>query len=298
MVIPMISVHFVDGLGWTAGAVGLVLAARQLFQQGLTPLSGVLADRLGAKPLIAIGMIVRAVGFAAMGFAETYELLMISAIVAALGGALFESPRSAAVVALTDESERSTYFAKTGVVAGLGITAGTQLGALLLGVDFRLVSLVAAASYVLILVMILIWLPAVRVADKGGPLPRFAPGLPRSHLSLVHRLHGRALVHVGPVLDYVAAGGGRHFRQRQRRGLGLRGQLRRRGRSRLPDASPRRTTVWGAPGAHRGCGVDGGGIDLHRFLAGHYQFARRGLCLLPGDRAGSTDRAGGGLGAR
>ncbi len=170
MVIPMISVHFVDGLGWTAAAVGLVLAARQLFQQGLTPLSGVLADRLGAKPLIAIGMIVRAVGFAAMGFAETYELLMLSAIIAAIGGALFESPRSAAVVALTDEAERSTYFAKTGVVAGLGITAGTQLGALLLGVDFRLVSLVAAASYVLILAMILVWLPPVRVADKGGPL--------------------------------------------------------------------------------------------------------------------------------
>ena len=72
---------------------------------------------------------------------------MLSAIVAAMGGALFESPRSAAVVALTDEAERSSYFAKTGVVAGLGITAGTQLGALLLGVDFRLVSLVAAASY-------------------------------------------------------------------------------------------------------------------------------------------------------
>jgi DHA1 family multidrug resistance protein-like MFS transporter len=170
MVIPMISVHFVDGLGWTAGAIGLVLAVRQLFQQGLTPLSGVLADRLGAKPLIAIGMVVRAVGFAAMGFAGTYELLMASAIVAAIGGALFESPRSAAVVALTDEAERSAYFAKTGVVAGLGITAGTQIGALLLGVDFRLVSLVAAASYVLILAMILLWLPPVRVADKGGPL--------------------------------------------------------------------------------------------------------------------------------
>jgi MFS transporter, DHA1 family, multidrug resistance protein len=170
MVIPMISVHYVDGLGWTAGAVGLVLAARQFFQQGLTPLSGALADRLGAKPLIVIGMFVRAVGFAAMGFAGTYALLMAAAIVSAVGGALFESPRSAAVVALTDESERSAYFAKTGVVAGLGITAGTQLGALLLGVDFRFVALVAAASYVLILAMVVIWLPPVRVAEKGGPL--------------------------------------------------------------------------------------------------------------------------------
>jgi MFS transporter, DHA1 family, multidrug resistance protein len=163
MVIPMISVHYVDGLGWAAGAIGLVLAARQFFQQGLTPFSGVLADRFGAKPLIAIGMLVRAVAFAG-----TYGLLMTAAIVSAVGGALFESPRSAAVAALTDEGERSSYFAKTGVVAGLGITAGTQLGALLLGVDFRLVALVSAASYVLIFVMIMLWLPAVQVAEKGG----------------------------------------------------------------------------------------------------------------------------------
>jgi DHA1 family multidrug resistance protein-like MFS transporter len=169
MVIPMLSVHFVDGLGWTAGAIGLVLAARQFFQQGLTPFSGVLADRFGAKPLIALGMLVRAVGFAAMAFAGTYGLLMAAAIVSAIGGALFESPRSAAVAALTDESDRASYFAKTGVVGGLGITAGTQLGALLLGVDFRLVVLVSAATYVLIFVVTLLWLPPVQVAEKGGP---------------------------------------------------------------------------------------------------------------------------------
>jgi DHA1 family multidrug resistance protein-like MFS transporter len=168
MVIPMISVHYVDGLGWTAGAVGLVLAARQFFQQGLTPFSGVLADRFGAKPLIAIGMLIRTVGFVAMAFAGTFALLMLSVIVSAIGGALFESPRSAAVAALTDEQSRPDYFAKTGVVAGLGITAGTQLGALLLGVNFQLVSLIGAACYALILLMILLWLPAVQVAEKGG----------------------------------------------------------------------------------------------------------------------------------
>ena len=168
MVIPMISVHYVDGLGWTAAAVGLVLAARLFFQQGLTPLSGILADRVGAKPLIALGMLVRAFGFGAMAFATTYGLLMVAAIVSAIGGALFESPRTAAVAALTDEADRSSYFAKTGVVAGLGITVGTQLGALLLALDFRLVALVSAASYVVILLMILVWLPPVRVAEPGG----------------------------------------------------------------------------------------------------------------------------------
>jgi DHA1 family multidrug resistance protein-like MFS transporter len=164
----MIAVHYVDGLGWTAAAIGLILAARQFFQQGLTPLSGILADRFGAKPLMALGMLVRAVGFGAMAFASTYALLLIATIVSAIGGALFESPRTAAVAALTSEEDRSSYFAKTGVVAGLGITAGTQLGALLLGVDFSLVALVSAACYLVILAMILVWLPAVQVAEPGG----------------------------------------------------------------------------------------------------------------------------------
>jgi DHA1 family multidrug resistance protein-like MFS transporter len=168
MVIPMISVHYVDGLGWTAGAIGLVLAVRQFLQQGLTPFSGVLADRFGAKPLIAIGTLVRAAGFGAMAFASTYPALMATAIVAAVGGALFESPRAAAVAALSDECERASYFAKTGVVAGLGITAGTQLGALLLGFDFRYVALAGGVCYILLFLMILLWLPAVQVAEKGG----------------------------------------------------------------------------------------------------------------------------------
>ena len=52
MVIPMLSVYYVDGLGWTAGAIGLVLAARQFFQQGLTPFSGLLADRSDKRRLL------------------------------------------------------------------------------------------------------------------------------------------------------------------------------------------------------------------------------------------------------
>jgi DHA1 family multidrug resistance protein-like MFS transporter len=194
LIIPMISVHYVDGLGWTAGAIGLVLAMRQFLQQGLTPFSGALADRFGAKPLIAIGMLVRAIGFGAMAFASNYPLLMATAIVSALGGALFESPRAAAIAALTEERERPSYYAKTGVVGGLGITAGTQLGALLLGFDFAYVALASAISYLLLLAMILLWLPAVQVAEKGGAFR----GL---HLAF----------HDRPFLSYLGFVSGHHF---------------------------------------------------------------------------------------
>lgn len=168
LIIPMISVHYVDQLGWSAASIGLVLAARQFLQQGLTPFSGALADRFGAKPLIVLGMAVRAVGFAGMGFAATYPILMTTAIVSAIGGALFESPRAAAIASLAREEERAAYYAKTGVMGGLGITFGTQVGALLLGFDFRYVALAAACSYIILLILIVVGLPAVKVAEEGG----------------------------------------------------------------------------------------------------------------------------------
>src|SRR5690242_4121768 len=62
MVVPLISVHYVDGLGWAAASIGLVLAVRQLTQQGLTMFGGVLADQVGPKMLICSGLAVRIAG--------------------------------------------------------------------------------------------------------------------------------------------------------------------------------------------------------------------------------------------
>lgn len=170
MVIPLIAVHYVDGLGWAAATVGLVLAIRQMVQQGLTLFGGMLADRLGAKGLICIGMLIRAIGFAWMAWADTVPLLMITAILAALGGALFESPRSAAIAALTDEQNRARYYSLLGVIGGLGMTIGPLVGAMLLRVDFSLAALGAAASFLLTFLITLVLLPPVQVATERHSL--------------------------------------------------------------------------------------------------------------------------------
>lgn len=171
VVVPLVSVHYVDGLGWAAGAVGVVLAARQFTQQGVTVASGVLADRIGAKRPIAAGMLLRAAGFAAMAFADSYELLLGAMLLAALGGALFESPKAAAIAALAPEAARARFYAQAGVASGLGITLGTQAGALLIRADFALLSVVGAACYGLMFGLVVWALPDVRVAQgEAGAL--------------------------------------------------------------------------------------------------------------------------------
>lgn len=66
VVFPLISIRFVDQMGWAALMVGIALGLRQLVQQGLGIFGGAIADRFGAKPMIVTGMLMRAGGFAAM----------------------------------------------------------------------------------------------------------------------------------------------------------------------------------------------------------------------------------------
>jgi MFS transporter, DHA1 family, multidrug resistance protein len=166
MVIPLISVHYVEDLGWPAASIGLVLAVRQLTQQGLTLPGGMLADRVGAKSLICVGMLIRACGFASMAWATSFPLLLASATLAALGGSLFESPRSAAIAALTTPANRARYYSIVGVVGSMGMTLGPLIGALLLKFDFSVVALASASCYVLTFALTMVLMPAVRVASE------------------------------------------------------------------------------------------------------------------------------------
>jgi MFS transporter, DHA1 family, multidrug resistance protein len=164
MVMPLISVHYVKGLGWTASLIGIVLALRQLSQQGLTIFSGALADRFGAKGLILLGLVIRAVGFISMAWAETLPLLLLSAFLSGLGGALFESPKSAAMAALSDEASRRRMFAVQGVSGNLGMALGILAGSFLIKASFDMVAVVSGSCYLLIFVMTVFFLPEVKVA--------------------------------------------------------------------------------------------------------------------------------------
>ncbi len=57
VVFPLISIRFVDSLGWAALMVGIALGLRQLVQQGLGIFGAPIADRLGARPMIVTGML-------------------------------------------------------------------------------------------------------------------------------------------------------------------------------------------------------------------------------------------------
>lgn len=161
-VIPLVTVHFVGELGWAAASVGLVLGLRQLTQQGLTVFGGAWADRIGPKPLILAGCLIRTLGFVWMGFAETLPVLLAASVLAGLGGGLFDAPKSAAITAVTRPEHRTRMFSLASISGNLGMVTGPLIGAALLGLGFRTAALAAGSVYLVAAAVLAATLPHMK----------------------------------------------------------------------------------------------------------------------------------------
>ncbi|MFC9393686.1 MFS transporter [Streptomyces sp. NPDC057027] len=147
MLMPYLAAHLADGLGMAAWAVGLVLGARNLSQQGMFLVGGALADRLGFKPLIVAGCALRTVGFGALAFAQSLPMLIAASLATGLAGALFNPAVRACLAAEAGEERRVEAFALFNAYYQAGILLGPLVGVALTGVSFRLTCVVAAVLF-------------------------------------------------------------------------------------------------------------------------------------------------------
>jgi len=170
VVFPLISIRFVDQMGWAALMVGIALGLRQLVQQGLGVFGGAIADRFGAKPMIVTGMLLRAAGFATMGIAHDPWLLWFSCFLSGIGGTLFDPPRTALVVKLIRPQQRGRFFSLLMMQDSAGAVVGALLGSWLLQYDFRLVCATGAALFILCAGFNAWLLPAWKLSTVKAPV--------------------------------------------------------------------------------------------------------------------------------
>ncbi|HEY0208677.1 multidrug efflux MFS transporter MdtH [Acerihabitans sp.] len=170
VVFPLISIRFVDQLGWAALLVGIALGLRQLVQQGLGIFGGAIADRLGAKPMIITGMLLRALGFALMAVADQPWILWLSCLLSGLGGTLFDPPRTALVVKLTRPHERGRFFSLLMMQDSACSVIGALIGSWLLKYNFHLVCWAGALMFILAALFNAWWLPAYRISSVRAPM--------------------------------------------------------------------------------------------------------------------------------
>ncbi len=168
MLLPFLAAYMSDNLGYGAATIGLVLGVRNLSQQGMFLVGGTAADRLGCRPMIIVGCALRVVSFALFGLVTSLPGLFAAAVLTGLAGALF-NPAVRTYLMHEAGDRRAEVFAVFNVFAHAGTLVGPLLGAALLTVDFRMVSVVACIAFTVLTVAQILVLPRrdVEPQQKG-----------------------------------------------------------------------------------------------------------------------------------
>lgn len=170
VVFPLISIYFVEQLGWAAFLVGFALGLRQFIQQGLGIFGGAFADKLGAKPMIVSGLFMRTLGFIIMSIADTPILLCVSCILSALGGTLFDPPRTALVIKLVRPWELSRFYSILMVEDSICAIIGIILGTWLLQYNFKFICFTGAVLFFIAGIFNAWQLPAYKISSSRNSL--------------------------------------------------------------------------------------------------------------------------------
>lgn len=158
MLMPYLAGYLAGPLGLAAWAVGLVLGVRNFSQQGMFIVGGTLADRLGYKPLIVAGCLLRTAGFGLLVFAHSLPAVLIASAATGFAGALF-NPAVRAYLAADAGERRVEAFALFNVFYQAGILAGPLVGLVFMAVDFRLTAAIAATVFAVLTIAQLFALP-------------------------------------------------------------------------------------------------------------------------------------------
>jgi DHA1 family tetracycline resistance protein-like MFS transporter len=168
IVVPFLPM-FAERMHVGAFGIGLVLSIYSLTQFLCAPVLGRISDHVGRRPIIMLGLLGSAVGYAIYGFAASFAWLLFSRAIHGACAATV-STAQAYVADTTDESNRAQGMGMIGAAFGLGFVLGPAIGGLLGRTSLRTPVFFAAALTFANLIFAAMRLPESHQPDLNARL--------------------------------------------------------------------------------------------------------------------------------
>ncbi len=167
IVIPILPLYAQRGFGASDFTVGLLVASFSLMQLLFTPLWGRWSDRIGRRPVLAVGLVFTVIGYVLFGLAGSLFMLFASRMLAGIGGSNI-SAAQAYIADVTPVHERAKGMGLIGAAFGLGFVFGPVIGGLLSVYGYEVPGLAAAGLSFIALLLTLTILPEPAVHSADG----------------------------------------------------------------------------------------------------------------------------------
>jgi DHA1 family multidrug resistance protein-like MFS transporter len=167
MVIPIFP-FYIDNLGAGGLELGFLVATSALLEFIFGPLWGNVSDRIGRKPVLAIGMLGYALSTFLFGISTELWMLFASRAMSGILSAATITTALAYVSDTTSEKERGEGMGKLGAAMALGVIIGPGLGGWLARESLSTPFFVASGLAVISLLLILFILPETLPVEVRG----------------------------------------------------------------------------------------------------------------------------------
>ncbi len=158
VLIPILPTFTKNELHAPESFVGIAIAMYSLVQFLFNPLFGTLSDRHGRRKIILVTLFLNALGYVIFAYAHNFGMLLLSRIIAGLGGSSI-GVAQAYISDVTTKEERSKGMGLIGVAFGLGFVFGPIIGGFLSKYGYQITGFVSAGFSLIALIFSFFYLP-------------------------------------------------------------------------------------------------------------------------------------------
>lgn len=169
ILIPILPTFSTKLLGVDETAIGIAIAIYSLTQFFFNPILGQFSDKYGRKPVIVLTLLLNATGYLIFAFTKTYLVLLLSRIIAGIGGSSI-GVAQAYIADVTPREKRSKGMGLIGAAFGLGFVFGPMMGGYLSKFSYMVTGFGSASFSLLAFTLTLIFLPESNLNRKQASL--------------------------------------------------------------------------------------------------------------------------------
>lgn len=158
LLIPILPAFGLKVLNIDEASIGIVISAYSFIQFIFNPIFGRISDKRGRKPVIVICLLLNSAGYLLFSITDSYLLLLLSRIIAGIGGSSI-SVAQAYIADVTTTENRSKGMGIIGSAFGLGFVFGPLLGGILSEFGYSVVGYVSAGFSFLAFILTSFLLP-------------------------------------------------------------------------------------------------------------------------------------------
>ena len=177
LVEPFLALYLVGPRGLTATTAGVVVACFGVGAFASQPLGGYLADRIGRRATLVVGMLATAAAFMLLAAVRALVLIGVAAVLAGLAIDLYRPAVSAVIADLVPPEYRARAFALLYWVINLGVAVAGVAGGYLASRSFWLLFVADAITCVAFAVLIARAVPETRPERDPAATSGYGPVL-------------------------------------------------------------------------------------------------------------------------